>query len=197
MPYINLIQEQRNAEQRNDMRARLGFFAFAGIATVSILTYFYLLVEAGDISSQQEQLEARLVAIQPTVEAIKKNSIIESELKPKVDSLQEASKLTNKWIDIMNRLTTQTPNNTWLTAIRGNSQDPQAPITLSVSGMSTAQELIGDFISRAQNDPDLENVELRFTNEKQIDPLTKGIEFEISAAIADTATAPATVEEKK
>jgi Tfp pilus assembly protein PilN len=190
MPYINLIQEQRHALQVGETRSRVAFFSFVGITVISIFGYGYLLFQSDALTSKQTNLELQLQRLEPTVSQIAKNKIVEQELQPRLASLEEASKLTDKWITIMDSLTVQTPPETWITAMRGTGQDPQTPIALTISGMSSRQELIGEFISRTQNDPALENVQLRFTNEKPVGA-GKAIEFEVGADIKDTAAVPA------
>ena len=48
-----------------------------------------------------------------------------------------------------------------------------------------AEELIGELIMRLQNSPKLDNVSLRFTQEKVIQQ-GSGIEFDVTADIADS-----------
>jgi Tfp pilus assembly protein PilN len=195
MPYINLIQEQRARAQAEEARARFGFMAFVVVTSLSILVYGYLMIKSDGLASEKNDLQAQLQRLEPTVKQIEANKKIELELQPRLGTLEEASKLTGKWITVLEDISVQTPPDTWITNMRGVAGDPNVPITLTVSGMSDRQELIGEFTSRMQNNPALDNVTFHFSNEKPVGP-GRALEFELGADIKDTASAPPIVEAK-
>jgi Tfp pilus assembly protein PilN len=127
------------------------------------------------------------------IESIKQ---LESELQPRLTSLQDAQQLTDRWIHILDHFTTQTPRNTWLTNLRSAANDPQRGVMVTLIGMSTAQDPVGEFMQRAQNEPNLENLVLKYTNEK---PTLAGpaIEFELEAEVAGTAPKKTKEEDSK
>jgi hypothetical protein len=57
---------------------------------------------------------------------------------------------------------------------------------VTLTGLSTAQDPVGEFMQRVQNEPNLQGVLLKYTNEK---PTLAGpaIEFELEAEVAGTA----------
>lgn len=195
MPYINLIQEQRARAQADESRARFGFIAFVAVTSISVFGYGILMLQSDSLSSKQTQLEAELQRLEPTVKQIEANKRVELDLQPRLGTLEEAAKLTGKWITVLDDITVQTPPDTWVTMLRSVGNDPNIPIGITISGMSDRQELIGEFTSRMQNDPALDNVAFHFSNEKPIGP-GKALEFEIGADLKDTSNAPVLEESK-
>ena len=186
MPYINLIQEQRAVARRNEIRTRAGFFAFIGIGFVSVMGYGALYLKGQDLKSQEASLQAELQRLEPIKKQIESNKKVESELQPRLTTLLDAQQLTDRWIHILNHFTTQTPGNTWLTKVQSSINDPQKGVMVTLTGMSTSQDPVGEFMQRTQNEPNLEGVTLKYTNEK---PTMGGpaIEFELEAEVAGTA----------
>jgi len=72
------------------------------------------------------------------------------------------------------------------------ASDPAKPITISLSGVSNAQEPVGDFILRLNNLTDVENVQLKYTEAKNA-ATYKGIEFQVDADITDSVEKKASV----
>jgi Tfp pilus assembly protein PilN len=196
MPFINLIQEQRLEARRNENRARLFFFSFVGSAVVSVFAVGLLMFENEMMSSQESNYQAKAQKLAPLVKRIQANQDDYAELQPRLETLQGAQLVTGRWSRILDHLTRQTPNQTWLTSVRCTASEADKPVSVSFVGMSTHQELIGDFIERLQSCPDLTDVALKYTMEKQISQ-TRDIEFEISADITGTATAKPKDEVKK
>ncbi|MEZ0325286.1 MAG: PilN domain-containing protein [Fimbriimonas sp.] len=186
MPYINLIQEQRASSRKNEVRARAGFFTFVGVGVVSVLSYGGLFLKNADLKDKEASLVLELQRLEPMKKQIEANKEIESGLQPRLVSLEEAQQLTDRWIHILNHFTTQTPKNTWLTNVRSAANDPQKGVMVSLIGMSTSQDPVGEFMQRVQNEPNLTGVNLKYTNEK---PTLGGpaIEFELEAEVAGTA----------
>ncbi len=186
MPYINLIQEQRASSKRNEGRARTGFFTFIGVSFLSVITYGTLHLRNADLKDQEARLVLELQRLEPMKKQIELNKELESSLQPRLASLQDAQQLTDRWIHILNHFTTQTPKNTWLTNVRSAVSDPQKGVMVSLTGLSTSQDPVGEFMQRVQNEPNLEGVKLRYTNEK---PTLAGpaIEFELEAEVVGTA----------
>lgn len=190
MPFINLIQEQRLAIRRDETRARAFLYAFAGVAGVSVLATSGLFIQSESLKAEENRIKVELQKIKPLNEQIAKINDTYSELNPRVKTLQDAQTITQRWNNILTHLTTQTPAKIWLTAVRCQASDPEKPVTISFTGVADAQEPVGEFILRLQNLDDLENVQLRFTQEK-IAASFKGTEFQLDTDIKDS------VEKKK
>ena len=186
MPFINLIQEQRLAIRRDETRARAFLYAFGGVAGLSVLAISGLFIQSEALKADENRLKVELQKIKPMNEQIAKINTTYNDLHPRVTTLQDAQTITHRWDNILTHLTTQTPNKIWLTAVRCTASDPEKPVTISLTGIADAQEPVGEFILRLQNLEDLENIQLRFTQEK-IAASFKGTEFQLDTDIKDSA----------
>jgi Tfp pilus assembly protein PilN len=196
MPNINLIQEQRAISRKNELRARIGFFSFVGITFISVGAYAILFLEADAQRAREASLQAELQRLEPIKKQIEVNRGIESELQPRLASLTDAQQLTDRWVHILDHFVTQTPPNTWMTNVRSAGSDPSKGVSLTLTGLSTGQQGVGEFMLRTQNEKNLENVTLKFTKEK---PTLAGpaIEFEMEAEVKGTAPDKTKEEEDK
>jgi Tfp pilus assembly protein PilN len=188
MPLINLIQEQRLAQQRNEAKSRSFFFVFVGTAVASVAGFGYFWLQAEGLSREKSQLEAQIQKNAPLVKQIDEYQTAYTELAPRLKTLEDAQLVSGRWGRIMTHIARQTPKPTWLTGLRVANSDPTKPINLSLVGVSSGQEPISEFILRMQNSNDLENVNLKFSQEKMMQ-FTKAVEFEVTADIVGTAEA--------
>jgi Tfp pilus assembly protein PilN len=188
MPLINLIQEQRLSRKRNEARARSFFLVFVGSAVASVggFGFFWLQTEAA--AREKTQLEAQIQKNAPLVKQIDEYQKQYGELSPRLKTLEDAQLVSGRWGRILTHIATQTPTPTWLTAMRVMASDSSKPINLSLIGVAPNQEPISEFILRMQNSKDLENVNLKFSQEKMLN-LVKAVEFEVTADIVGTAEA--------
>jgi Tfp pilus assembly protein PilN len=186
MPHINLIQEQRLAVLANERKARSYFAVFAGVLAVSGLTYGFFGMETIIVARQAAAIEAQNKRNAPLAKQIEENGKQLAELTPRLATLEDAAAITDRWDHILTHLAVQTPQSSWLTGVRCQGSDPAKPIQVTFLGIATGQTPIGEFILRLQNLKDLENVSLRFTNEKLISTTT-GIEFQIDSDLFGTA----------
>lgn len=186
MPLINLIQEQRIAEKRGESKARLFFMGFAASAALGLGAVGFLIFKTEAANSEISQLQANIQKLQPMVGQIESAQADYNIVAPRVETLQAARDLTDKWNRVLDHLTGQTPDKVWLSNIRSNSSDPKSPIGISFSGLSHNQELIGEFQLRLQGLEDLEGVSFKFSQEKAVAD-SNLIEFQIDAALKDTA----------
>ena len=196
MPYINLIQEQRLATQAGERKSRSFFLVFVSVLAVSGAAYGFLSVETLLVSRQAANVEAQNKKNEPIQKQIDANGDQLAELTPRMKTLEDAQIATDRWNRILNHLAVQTPQAAWLTGIRCQGSDPTKPIQVSFLAIATGQSPIGEFMLRTQNLKDLENVNLRFTNEKLIST-AKGIEFQIDAELAGTAEQKVKTEEQQ
>lgn len=185
MPFINLIQEQRLEAKRNETKARVFFLTFVGSAVLSVCVLGCVMFESEMLSAKESALQAKAEKLAPLVRRIKLNEDTYAELQPRLTTLQNAQLTTGRWNRILDHLTRQTPEQTWLTSLRCTATDPTKPVTATFVGMSTHQELVGDFMKRLQACPDLQNVTLKYTMEKMVQQ-TRDIEFQVSADIVGT-----------
>jgi Tfp pilus assembly protein PilN len=193
MPYVNLIQEQRLAAQANERKARSFFFLFVGVLVVSGGAFGAFSMDAMLVSHKAALIDAENKKNAPIVTQIDKNAKDLADLMPRLKTLEDAGIITGRWDRVLSHLSVQTPSSTWLTGLRCQGSDPTKPIQISLVGVGAAQSPIGEYIMRLQNSSDLENVHLKYTNEKLIST-QKAVEFEVDCDIAGSAEQKAKVE---
>ena len=64
--------------------------------------------------------------------------------------------------------------------------DPSKPIVASFEGLATSQSPVSEFLFRLENSTDLDNVTLKFTQEKELGAV-KQTQFQIDADVLNTA----------
>lgn len=195
MPHINLIQEQRLARKRNESKTRNFTFVFLGIAAASVMGFGFFGLQSALLHAEKDRLEAQLARNAPLVKQIQEYQRMYAEIAPRLKTLEDAQLVSGRWGRIMTHISRQTPKPTWLTAMRVQANDPAKPINLSLIGVAPAQEPISEFILRMQNSTDLENVNLKFSQEKMVNSM-KAVEFEVTADIVGTAEAKPRLEEE-
>jgi Tfp pilus assembly protein PilN len=183
MPVINLIQEQRQALHKSEQRARIGLMTLTLTGLAGALGYGILYFQKEALTSEISRLNLDLQKTAPVVAQIEANEKQEDLLTPELTTLTDAQKRSDCWVHILQHLATQTPKDAWLTAMQSNALEGDKPITVVLQGTAKSQQPIGEFILRVENEPDLENVALHFTQEKRSFK-GKAIDFEIGADIA-------------
>jgi Tfp pilus assembly protein PilN len=196
MPLINLIQEQRLQNQREESRTRLFFLTFVASACAGLGAFGFTLYQKESAASELARLQALNQKIAPLQKQIEDNQRAFGAMSPRVKTLEDAQAFTAKWDRILNHLLVQMPDSTWLTGIRCQAPDPTKPIEVGFLGMSADQQRVGEFILRLQNCPDLESVNLKQTVEKQVNE-GNGIEFEVTGNVVGSATAKPKDESKE
>ena len=197
MPLINLIETRRIAARREERSTRIGLLTLCGTASVCILGYGFLFLQAEGLSQEERTLAANNKKLEPLLKRIDEDERERADLEPRLKTLGDAQKLTGRWGRILQHMSYNTPNGSWLTAVRCVAE-AEKPVTVSVAGVGQDQSEAAEFMMRVQNAADLENVRLNFTQEKMLDK-TSAIEFEVGADIVGT-TPPVKVtteEEKK
>ncbi len=197
MPLINLIETRRIAARREERGVRIGLFTLCGTASVCILGYGFLFLQAEGLSQEEQTLTATKAKLEPLLKRIDEDERERADLEPRLKSLVDAQKLTGRWGRILQHMTLNTPSGTWLTAVRC-TVEAEKPVSISLAGVGKDQAHAAEFMMRVQNASDLENVHLNFTQEKMLEK-ESAIEFEVGGDIVGT-TPPvkaSTEEEKK
>lgn len=196
MPNINLILEQRQAVKRDERKARAFFLCFAASAVVSLIGVGALLFMTEQVKGEEAQLKANAQKIQPVVEELASVKGEYFKLMPRVQTLQDARTMTDRWSHVLDHLMSATPSQAWLTSVRSVVADPKQPIQITFSGLAVKQEVIGDFMLALQQSPDLENVNLSYTQEK---PVAAGsqLEFQFQGSLKGTEMEKASIVEEE
>jgi Tfp pilus assembly protein PilN len=194
MPLVNLIQEQRLTIRQREQQVRMLLLGVLGIGAMSFLTAGYFTFEAVRYNLNADGLVAQKEKLKPLMEELDAKEKMIAAMSPRVTTLATAQEKTAQWYAIMNHLTTNTPEGIWLSEIKCSQPLPDKPTEVSISGLSTTQESVGLFIMRLEASPDLENVQLKFTQEKQ-GPTTKNTQFELSANLVGSGQTTEPIEE--
>ena len=196
MPLINLIHEQRLAARRSDRKSKTLFLTFVGAMLAGAGGFVVGSFEADRLHDEEASLQAQIERAKPLIAKTEENLRLTADLTPRLNTLEDAQKTTERWGRVLSYLTTQTPPQAGLTAIRCQGADPKRPIMVSFGGVALAQEPVGELILRLQNSDDLSNLTLKFTQEKLIDQ-AKATEFLVEADLAGTEPKKSLEEEAK
>lgn len=185
MPSINLIHDQRQAFRRQERQSRVGFVVFAAAIGLGLAATVVVQFESARLRAEEVRLRTDLKKLEPIVRRIEQNDKDVALMRPRLKMLEDAQKVSGRWQRILGHLVTNTPRETWLTSFRASAADPQKAVQVTFVGLGKAQTSIGDLLLRTQNCPDLENVTLRFTEERMT-PTSRSIQFEFGAEVAGT-----------
>jgi Tfp pilus assembly protein PilN len=185
MPFVNLIHEQRVAAERADRKSKLYFLAFVAVMLSSAGGFATLSFASKGVHDEEAALQAQIERAKPLIAQTKANNLEKESLTPRLSTLEDAVGDTARWNRVLTYLTTQTPNQAWLTSLRCASADPKKPVSVTFSGVAMSLEPVGETILRLQNSPDLGNVTLSYTQEKLIQA-TKTTEFQVMADLIGT-----------
>jgi Tfp pilus assembly protein PilN len=186
MPTINLIESRLIATAKLQQTNRMSKMIFLGTCSVMGMAYFALFGQGLSLSNEERQLATRVNKMRPLIfqtEELKKE---ESGLKPKLQTLEDAQTLTNRWARLMVHLSRNTPPDVWLSSVRAAAMDAEKPIHVTFNGVSRTQTDASEMLLRMQNAEDLESVNLGGTQEKLLEKTT-AYEFELNGDIVGTA----------
>lgn len=196
MPFINLIQEHVLAARRERKRARIALLCFTLATGLAVGANGFCMWQSDSLDGEVTRIKADVDKNKAMLAKIADNHRELNDLSPRLKTLNDAQAMTQRWGTILEHLSKQTPPGAWLTSLLTQGSDPTKALTTSFKGISTRQELVGEFMLRLQTCPELENVTLKFTGEKILSS-SKGIEFDVSADIAGTAAEKPKDEQKE
>jgi len=97
--------------------------------------------------------------------------------------LNQAKESTMRWYGTLDKLTQCMPASTYLTGMTTTKSNAQLPeVTVNLAGVSVSQERIGEAMIRLHDIPELQRVDLHFSQSAVIDRSTV-IGFEIGAVM--------------
>jgi Tfp pilus assembly protein PilN len=183
MPHINLIHEQRSSIRRKEAQARAGLMLFVTAVGLTAVGSGGLLLQSQAVRWEQDRLQAELARLAPIAKQIDDNAVEKDRLAPRLKTLEDARRATDRWRRILDHVSTNTPKEAWLLTLRAVADNPVQPVSVTFNGMAMAQAPIGELLLRTQNCPDLKDVHLVYTEER-VNNRTKGIQFEFVANVA-------------
>lgn len=186
MPIVNLIQEQRNAVKQREQQVRMLFVGILAVGAISFLTAGFFTFETVRLHVRANALEKKKEELQPKMDQVVANEEALALLQPRLASLESATVSTEKWSSLLGHLTTNTPDGVWLTGVNALPPTNTTGVVIALTGLSMSQEAVGVYILRLEAAPELENVTLKYTQEKT-GPEGNWTQYEISAVLAGTA----------
>jgi Tfp pilus assembly protein PilN len=181
MPSINMIAPRRAEKQRLERDMRRLVLVIMAELILAVGLGGWVCTKAYTIRTSINRLDAQIAKLQPVVKEIEQYESATKQLAPKLKLLGEAKDRTMRWYNSLDRLTQSLAASTFLTRII-TSGDSTEGTNISLSGVSSSQEKVGETMLRIQTIPDFENVNLAFTR-KTANRDVSGFEFEVGASI--------------
>lgn len=190
MPSINMIAPRRVEKKRMESTVRKLVVAILAEAVLIACMTGFMASRIYGTRAMVGDLDVQLTKLQPTVNTIEQYDKSTEELRPKLDTLNQAKDATLLWCRILDDLSASLPDKTWLTRLASNPPQPNASeMVVSLNGVSASQELVGETMLRMQTHvTDFSRLDLHFTQKNTIGSLT-AVEFEMEAGIKTPQTA--------
>lgn len=185
MPMINLIKEQRLVAQKRERQVQMAVMGTLGVGALCLIATAGLMLDAARLNIQAAVLEKQQKDLEPMLAELDKNKGAIDLMQPRIKTLKEAQETTGKWEKILEHLTTNTPEGTWLTSFKSFQQDKTKPMKVSLIGISKTQDLVGELILRLEMCPELQDVSLKFTQPRFSEKGNR-LDFELEASVAGT-----------
>ncbi|MCG9894036.1 MAG: PilN domain-containing protein [Fimbriimonadaceae bacterium] len=190
MPLVNLIQEQRSAVRARERQTRTVLLGIFGFAAIAFLTAGYFTFETVKYTLKIRELEALKERLTPMMNDLDAKQSEIAGLQVRKNTLTDAETDTARWADFLSYLGANTPDGVVVSDLKSAAgADPNAPVTLNVTGLSVDQKRVGDFILRLESSPQVEGVNLKYTQEK-VGPNNQSTQFELSGALEGTSKTP-------
>lgn len=184
MPLVNLIEEQRIQVKQAESRARFLLVAGGVIGCLGFIAGAFFGLQSIVMNSMSNELIQKEQALKPLTDELDENTKLIAELTPRLDTLTQAQTRTLQWQVILDYLTKNTPQGLYLTGIRCQKQTVDQPVLVTIVGNAQSQEAVSALLLRLELQPDLENPNLRFTQEKRTE-WGDAVEFEVVASLKD------------
>lgn len=186
MPFINLIAEQREKKRAFEKRVRTWFYVFLSSFILGISVCGLLFIRTQMLIADARELQREAEKLTPIIEKYEATKKALAQLNPRIKTLEKAVESTKRWNRIFTHFAYVTPTDTWLTALKSDAkQEKGKPLSVTFTGMSANQELIGELMLRLQQSFDLQNINLKYTDAKRIQ-VGEGIEFQIISTLQGT-----------
>lgn len=171
---INLIPDDV-VRARLAKKVRVGLIAFAVVYTVFLAVVFaFQRLDIRDKREALEQIEARQKEIfssgsRPAELAVKlaDTKRVETELTQKINAASGFSGKKIAWAYVLKRLSADIPEGVWLRGI-ATSESDSALKRVRLTGSSTSNSLVADFISALENSGMYKDLSLTYTQKREL-----------------------------
>ncbi len=196
MAVINLIEQERHLRRQFERKVRLIGLAWGAVVLMVLAGWGGVLLYLGALQFQSARIQEERTKLQPAVQALQRTQAELNALQPLVTTLQSARTDTGRWQRFFYHLSQHTPPNCFLTHVElGKRSDPKKPMEVVIRGTAESQETVGELMLRLNQNPDLENIRLDFTQERRLSESVPAFDFQLTAQVKGTAVQ--TKEEKK
>ena len=186
MANINLISARR-AERVRLTRVTRGLLAgIAGTTVVGFGAFSLLAFQLLAVNGRFGDVQAKLVKLRPILKQIEADQAERAVLQPKILTLTEAQKKTQRWFDILEGMKRAIPEETWLTNLAVEKGTADQPGALRLTGTTVSQTRVGETMYRLTQQPNYyKKVDLRFTQTNQVETHSE-VAFELVAQLVGT-----------
>lgn len=186
MANINLISARR-AERVRLTRVTRGLLAgIAGTTVVGFGAFSLLAFQLLAVNAHFGDVQAKLIKLRPILKQIEADQAERAALQPKILTLTEAQKKTQRWYDILEGMKRAIPEETWLTNLAVEKGAVDTPGALRLTGTTVSQTRVGETMYRLTQQPNYyKKVDLRFTQTNQVDTHSE-VAFELVAQLVGT-----------
>lgn len=175
MPSINMIASRRTEKRRQEQNIRKLIYGISAEVGCVILAISVLMIKQVALHGQVVDLSAQIQNLQPKVNKIQllQNEI--TALQPKVKTLDGAKADTLFWYSNLYAITSSLPDKTWLTSlgvtggVTGSAPGSAAGAdpTVSLSGLTLNETLVGEAMMRMNQSPGTDHVDLAFVQQQK------------------------------
>ncbi len=196
MAVINLIEQEIQLRRQYERKVRLIGLAWGFVVLLVMVGWGGVMLYLAALQAQSARLEEERVKLQPIVQALQRTQAELNALQPLITTLQSARTDTGRWQRLFHHLSQHTPPNCFLTYVElGKRSDPKKPMEVIIRGTAESQETVGELMLRLNQNPDLENLRLDYTQERRLSESASAFDFQLTAQVKGTALQ--TKEEKK
>jgi Tfp pilus assembly protein PilN len=197
MPSINMIAARRAERKKLEKTIRTTMLVILGQIVLAVGLFSFMTARVCSAGRKLSDLDQELKRIQPTVNEIRHYEAEIKKLTPRLDLLADSREETLLWHSLLRGVSRSMPKNTWLSSLQAKvpektettasaqaGTEPAKPPALSVNlkGISTSQSLVGETMLRLNQCPEIEKVNLSYTQKGSAVKDT-AIEFEIVAEL--------------
>lgn len=142
MPNINLVAARRDEKRQITALSRQLFVGLiaSGVLLFGAIAGWGIVLNAQ--GAQERQLDAKLTELQPKIERIAQRKRDIAELKPKVETLDNARLSTLRWRAFMNVLAEATPSYVYYTSVTTGGES-SAP-SVNLKGLAPSNAIVGE-----------------------------------------------------
>lgn len=183
MANINLISARRADRLRMNKIARGMMGGLVGAVLLGLGSVTFNLVQYKLAEGRIATVDKHLNTLRPIRDRITAAEKQRMELLPKLKTLEEAQKKTERWRGMLAGFKQAVPEQTWLTSFALESASGDGPRTLRLNGVTVNHGRVGETMIRLLQQPQFyQKVDLRQSTTSSSETSTS-IEFELAAQL--------------